>query len=143
MPGERKGSLRRVRHEKAVRIGVQLQAGVELVEAKALQVMVVRDDVHAVSVDTAAVVREQWKPGAVRSGDIESQFVRLSSANAHAREGNVPVACAAQYPFELGVEIEGRSLGEVRTRTHVNALKAALGLMHHECLAPGQRHEAL
>src|SRR5262245_61679667 len=100
--------------------------------------MVVRDNIHAVTVGTSAVICEQRKARAIRARDIESKLVCLPSAQAHARERDVPVACAAQDLLELGIELEDRLRGEVRTRADVDALKATAALLQHERLAPGQ-----
>ena len=101
VPLERKGRLGRVGRNETSRVGLQLQLRIELVEAKTVQVMVVRHDIHAIAAGISAVLCEEREARAIRSGDIEGKLVGLPSADAKARRSNVPVARAVQQLLEL------------------------------------------
>ena len=141
MPVERKGYFGRVGHKEATRVGVQSQLRIEFVEAKPLQVMVIRLDIHAVAAGARAVLCEDGEARAIRSGDVEGELVGFPSADAHSHRSNVPVSLAVQQLLELGVEIRICLRREIGTRADVNTLKAPVALVQHERMAPGHGHE--
>ena len=49
VPIERKGRRRRIGQDEAKRVGLQLQVRIEVVEAKTLQVVEIRGDIHAIA----------------------------------------------------------------------------------------------
>lgn len=128
-------------YKETTRVGVQPQLRIELVEAKPLQVMIIRHDIHAIAAGARAVLREDGEARAIRPGDIEGKLVYLPSADVHTRRSNVPVGCAVQQLLKLPIEIPIRLRGEIRTRADVNTLKAPVALVQLECIAPGDRRE--
>ena len=57
LPIEREGRFGWVGRKETTRVGVQLQLRIELVQAKALQVMVIRGDIHPIAAGTGRPVR--------------------------------------------------------------------------------------
>jgi hypothetical protein len=58
VPPESEGHFGWVGQKETIRVGVQLQVRIELVEAKPLQMMVIRHDIEAIAAGTRAVLCE-------------------------------------------------------------------------------------
>ena len=63
----------------------------KLVEAKTVQVVVIRGDIHAIAAGVSAVLCEHREARPIPSGNRDGQLVGLPSAEAKSRGWKVPV----------------------------------------------------
>ena len=109
VPLEPKGRRRRIGQNETKRVGVQLQVRIEIVEAKTLQVMEIRGDIHAIAAGSSPLLSEQREARPIPSGNREGKLVCLPSADVKARGRNVRVARAVQETHELAIEFRKRA----------------------------------
>ena len=108
VPIERKGGRRRIGRDEAKRVGLELKVHVEVVEAKAVQVVEIRGDVHAIAAGSSPLLSEVRKARPIPSCNRNRKLVCLPAADAEAGGRKVCIDRAVQETHKPAVELPVR-----------------------------------
>ncbi len=141
VPIEVKRGRRRIGHNEAQRVGLELKVRTDVVEAETLQIVVVRGDIDAIAARTRPRLREERQACPIPSGNRQGKLVCLPSADARIGVRKITIDRALQDIHQLARELRMRTCREIRTRADVDPLKAPVVRAQHERLAPVLEHQ--
>ena len=134
VPIECKGGRRRIGRDEAKRVGLELKVRIEDVEAKTLQVVEIRGDVHAIAAGSGPLLSEVPKACPIPSGNRHGKLVCLPAADAKAGAGRyASTGCSGDH--KLAVELRVRACREIRPARRKSP-ESSGARVHHEGLAP-------